>query len=170
LQILKKYAPHIAVSLFVCLFIYVFYRTEKTLINQLVIWLFSEETYTKTKSLVTTVLPLNDSIIYSLPEGLWVFCITLTSSFFYLQLQHHKWHLVFVPIVLVFIMEFSQLFHIANGRFDVMDITFSTGFWLLGLVLSNSDAFKEPILQPVNSKSVFCFLSYAIVYLAHVSY
>jgi hypothetical protein len=166
----KKYIPLLAVSLFFCLFIYVFYRTEKTLINQFVITLFSHERYTVLKTSVTSILPLRDWLIYSLPEGLWVFCITLTSSFFYLEVQNRKWSLTFVPILLAIIMELFQLLHFTNGRFDLMDINFAAGFWLLALFCTGTNSFKEPFFQTFNTKAICCMMSYSIVYLAHVNH
>lgn len=167
---MKKYIPLIAGSLFFCLFIYVFYRTEKTLVNQVVISLFSRERYAGLKASITSMLPLNDYIIYSLPEGLWVFCITLTSSFFYLQVQNRKWSLVFVPILVALIMEILQLLHFTNGRFDVMDINFSIGFWILALFFTRANPGKEQLFQSFNTRTACCMLSYFIVFLARVTY
>jgi hypothetical protein len=167
---LKKYIPLLAVSLFFCLFIYVFYRTEKTLVNQVVIALFSRESYTALKASITSILPLRDFLIYSLPEGLWVFCITLTSSFFYLEVQNRKWSLVFVPILIALIMELFQLLQITNGTFDLVDITAAAGFWLLALFCTRTNTVKEPVFQSFNTKTVCCMMSYSIVYLAHVIY
>lgn len=167
---MKKYIPSLAVSLFFCLFIYVFYRTEKTLVNRVVITLFSQESYSGLKTSVTSILPLKDYLIYSLPEGLWVFCITLTSSFFYLEVQKRKWSLVFVPLLVALIIEVFQLLHFTNGRFDLMDITFAAGFWLLALFWTRTNSGKEPLFQSFNTKTICCMISYSIVYLAHVTY
>ena len=166
---MKKYIPFLVVSLFLCLFIYVFYRTEKTLVSQIFIAVFSQDIYTFFKNCVTSLLPLQDCLIYSLPEGLWVFCITVTSSFFYLEVQKQKWSLIYVPILVVVIMEICQLLHFANGRFDLMDIIFSTGFWLLALFCTRTDARKEPLFQAINTNTICCMVSYAIVFLAHVT-
>jgi hypothetical protein len=166
---LKKYLPLLAVSLFLSLFIYVFYRTDRTLINQIFIALFSQETYTFLKTRVTSLLPLPEYAIYSLPEGLWVFCVTLTSSFFYLEVQERKLSLVVVPILLALVMEIFQMLHFTNGRFDWMDIAFSTGFWLLALFCTRTNIDKEPLFQSVNTTNFYCIISYSIVYLAHVT-
>jgi len=169
LQALKKHIPLLSVSLLLSLFIYVFYRTEKTLINQFFIFLVSREHYYAMKCAVTTAFYLKDYLVYSLPEGLWVFCITITSSFFYLQVRNRKWSLVFVPILMALLLEVFQLLHITNGRFDWMDIAFSVGFWLLALFLTSANPGKEPLFQSFNTKTVCCIASYCIVYLAHVT-
>lgn len=152
-----------------CLFIYVFYRTEKTLVNQFIITLFSYDRYAALKAGITSMLPLNDYLIYSLPEGLWVFCITLTSSFFYLEVQNRRWSLSFVPIVIALIMEVLQLLRVTNGRFDVMDITFAVCFWLLALLWTRTNQGKEPFFESFNARTICCAMSYCIVYLAHVT-
>jgi hypothetical protein len=164
----KKYIPLLTISLLISLFIYVFYRTEKTLVNQLFMAMISRESYVILKAGITSILPLNDYIVYSLPEGLWVFCITVTSSFFYLEVRRRKWRMVFVPVLVAITMEIFQLLHLANGQFDVMDILFSTGFWLLALFYTRNDTSKEPLFRSVDTKAVCCMLSYCIVYLAHV--
>lgn len=170
MQALKKYIPLLTLSLLISLFIYVFYRTEKTLVNQLFIAVFSRESYFMLKANVTSFLPLPDHLIYSLPEGLWIFCITVTSSFFHFKVRDRKWRLVWVPILVALIMEIFQLLHLANGRFDMIDILFSTGFWLFALFYTRTNAGKEPLFQSVNIKTVCCMTSYFIVYLAHVTY
>ena len=150
------------------LFIYVFYRTDKTLINYIISTLFSYERYTGLKNSVVSTLPLNDYIIYCLPGGLWVFCITITSSFFYVEVQDRRWSLVFIPLLVALVMELCQLANLTNGRFDVMDIVFSVGLWLLAVLLTNANPVKEPLFQSFNAKTICCMASYSIVYLSHV--
>jgi len=166
----KKYLPFLTVSLFFCLFIYVFYRTDKTLVTRLFIALFSREQYSSLETSIRSLLPLPDFIIYSVPEGLWVFCITVTSSFFYVELKNKKWDLVYVPILAAILMELFQLVHLFNGRFDLMDINVSIGFWLLAIFCTRGNANKEPLFQTINTETIYCTVSYSIVYLAHVNY
>lgn len=170
MQTLKKHFPILAVSLFFCLFIYVFYRTEKTLVNQVVIALFSHQSYYNLKNSVTSVLHLQGYFVYSLPEGLWVFCITITSSFFYVKAGKHKWNLIFLPILVALMMELFQLLHFLKGRFDIMDIAFAVCFWLLALFWMRPASGKEPLFQSFDSKTFCCIITYCIVYLAHVMY
>lgn len=167
---MKKHIPLLAVSLLISLFIYVFYRTEKTLVNRAIIALISREGYYTLKTGVTVIFALPDWVIYSLPEGLWVFCITVTSSYFYLETKKHKWRLVFVPLLVAVIMEVLQLLHFINGRFDVMDITISFGFWLLALFCTRTNSGKEALFYSFNSNTVYCMISYSLVYFAHVIY
>lgn len=154
----------------ISLFIYAFYRTDKTLINQFLIGLFSRERYTLLKAMVVSSFPLHDYFVYCLPEGLWIFCITVTSSFFHVRVHGRKWSLILIPLLVAPLMELCQLLHLTNGRFDIMDILFSTGFWLLGLLVTNNNTDKEPLFQSLNVKTVCCVTSYLIVYLAHVNY
>lgn len=156
-----------ALSLLFCLFVYVFYRTEHTLVNRVIIAMFTAERYHTLKTVVTAAVPLNDFCIYCLPEGLWVLCITITSRFFYLKLRGRHYTLTPIPLLLAIVMEVFQLLHISNGRFDVMDIVSATIFWLLALWLTRRTSEKEALFS-FSRKSVLCVFSYSIVYLAHV--
>lgn len=166
---MKKYTPLLAICLSICLFIYIFYRTEKTLVNYIAAALLSKAGYTGVKEIITSVIPLSDIIIYSLPEGLWVLCITITSSFFYIRVYNRKLALTILPMLMAVLMEVSQLIGFTNGRFDVMDILFSSVFWISGLYITKNNPDKEPVF-PFNARAVFCASNYAIVYMAHVIY
>jgi hypothetical protein len=158
----------ICVSLFLSLFIYLFYRTDRTVVNEIVIRIISFTTYTILKSHIVKVLPLNNIVIYSLPEGLWVFCITLTSKPYYIRLNKWRIDCLFIPIISCVTLEILQLLHIANGRFDFMDIGVSVMFWILGIYIFSDKSEKQNILIRPNFKTVVCLASYSIVYLAHV--
>ena len=158
----------ICVSLFFSLFIYLFYRTDRTVVNEIVIRMFSFETYTMLKSHIVKVLPFNNIVIYSLPEGLWVFCITLTSKPYYIRLNNWRVDCVFIPLIFCFCLEIFQLFHFTNGRFDFMDIGISAIFWLIGNCAFDDKSVKQNVLASLNSKSMVCFATYCIVYLSHV--
>lgn len=150
------------------LFIYVFYRTDKTLVNQIIIQLISFKTYQSLKQTITANLPLNEYLIYSLPEGLWVFCITLTSKEFYFDLFKKHINCVFIPLLFVVSLELFQLFHITNGRFDFFDIGISLFFWFIAAKIIDTQQRLENLFHSLNYNSVFCLLSYCIIYLAHV--
>ncbi len=163
----KKYVL-ILISLLVSFFIYLFYRTEQTVINQIVISLITYEKYIDFKNNITTLLPLNALIIYSLPEGLWVFCITLTSKCLILKIGKREIDLIYFPLIFSIGLELFQLFHLTNGRFDFWDIGFSITFWAIANYSFVKKGNNQNILNPFNTKSVVCIFSYLIVYLAHV--
>lgn len=158
----------ITVSLLVSLFIYLFYRTEKTVINDLLIRLISLNSYARMKDAVTHSLPLKNFVIYSLPEGLWIFCITLTSKPYNLHWGQRRIDCVFVPVIYCIGLEIFQLLHLTNGRFDPIDIGMSIFFWLLANYFFRYVGEKQNILQPLNLKRMACLASYGIVYLSHV--
>jgi len=164
----KKEYLYIAVSLLLSLFIYLFYRTEKTVVNELLISIISFDTYAAWKANVVHFIPINDTIVYSLPEGSWVFCITLTSKPYYIQLKRGRIDCVFIPLVFSIGLEILQLLHVTNGRFDFIDIGVSIVFWLIGNFALRNKAPKQNILASLNLKTVICIASYAIVYLSHV--
>ena len=158
----------ILISLIISLFIYLFYRTDKTIVNEIVIRLISFDSYLYIKEAVVKFMPLNKLVVFSLPEGLWVFCITLTSRSYYIAI--YKWHAncVYIPIIFCVGLEIFQLFHLTNGRFDFLDIGVSFVFWVMAGFVFADRSIKQNIFAGLNSKAVICFATYSIVYLAHV--
>lgn len=152
----------------VSLFIYLFFRTEKTVINEIFVSLISFEKYVELRKNIANMLPLNECIIYSLPEGLWVFCITLTSTSLFIKLGRIELNLLFLPLIFSIGLELFQLLHLTNGRFDFWDIGFSILFWTIANYMATNKSQSQNILNPFTTKSCICILSYLIVYLAHV--
>ena len=165
---MKKNYYFIILSLLISLFIYLFYRTEKTVITEIFISVISIDNYVVLRKLMTGTIPLTDHVIYSLPEGLWVFCITLTSKNLFLRIANHEINCVFIPLIFSIGLELFQLLHLTNGRFDFWDINMSVFFWCVANYFISNTPEKQNLLQPINVKSSLCFMSYAIVYLAHV--
>jgi hypothetical protein len=164
----KKQYTLIVLCLLISLFIYLFFRTEKTVINELFISIISTERYVEMRKDIVNVFPLNEHIIYSLPEGLWVFCITLTSTSLFLKLGRIKLNLLFLPLIFTIGLELFQLLHLTNGRFDFWDIGFSILFWAIANFFITNRNQSQNILKPFTKKSSICILSYLIVYFAHV--
>ena len=150
------------------LFVYLFYRTEKTVINEIFISIVSFDNFVELRRCITGTLTLNEHIIYSLPEGLWVFCITLTSKFLFVKAGSREIDLHFVPLIFSIGLELFQLLHLTNGRFDFWDIGVSVLFWAIANYVIKYNNSRQNILNPFTGRSLICLLSYQIVYLAHV--
>lgn len=163
----KKYIL-ISAALLTSLFIYLFYRTNRTVVNEIVIRTISFDTYTGLKVYISQALPLNNFVIYSLPEGLWAFCITLTSKPYYIRLGRWRIDCIFIPLIYCLSLEVFQLFHITNGRFDFTDIGVSVIFWILGCYVLKDESEKQNIFTRPDLQKIICVLSYCIVYLSHV--
>ena len=164
---IKKYCL-IILSLLICLFIYLFYRTEKTLINQVFISIVSFDEFMALRQRITCTMPLHEHIIYSFPEGLWVFSITLTSKSLFVKIGGRKIDMIYVPPIFFIGLELLQLLHFTNGRFDFWDIGFSILFWVMAVYLIKDKSPRQNFLHPFTIQSIICLLSYLIVYLAHV--
>ena len=134
----------------------------------MLIRLISFDTYSNMKQGIMQFLPLNKFLIYSVPEGLWVFCITLTSRPYYIRWDSRRIDCLFLPLIYCISLEVFQLFHLTNGRFDLIDIEVSILFWLIARHFFKYDGEMQNILKPLNPGSVACFASYGIVYLSHV--
>lgn len=134
----------------------------------MLIQLITFSRYSALKHSIRTFLPLNELVIYSLPEGLWIFCITLTSKPFYIRLNRMSIKCVFIPIIYSIGLEIFQLLRLVNGRFDVMDLLVSLVFWLLGIGIFYDTGADQNIFKNVNTKKLVCIVSYSLVYLSHV--
>ena len=165
---MRKNYFFILISLSLSLFIYLFYRTEKTVINEIFIYITSFDRFIELQKVITNLIPLNKHIIYSLPEGLWVFSITITSKFLFLKIGNHKINLLFVPLIFSIGLELFQLLNLTNGRFDFWDIGVSILFWFVANYLIPYKTIHQNILNPFTTRSLICVFSYIIVYLAHV--
>jgi VanZ family protein len=107
---MKKEYLLIGGSLFISLLIYLFYRTEKTVVNEIFNSVTSPGLYPEIKRQVSIRFPLNEHVIYSLPEGLWVFCITLTSKHLFIKAGRQQFDCVFIPLLFSIGLEFCQFF------------------------------------------------------------
>ena len=165
---MKKNYYLVVASLLVSLAIYLFYRTDKTVVNEILIRTISFDNYVALRHAVSRFLPLNEFVIYSLPEGLWTFCITLTSRPYYIQRKSLRIDCVVVPLICCIGLEIAQLLHITKGRFDPMDIWATIFFWGIAAFAFGNKVNKQNLLTPINGRRMVCFISYGIVYLAHV--
>jgi len=164
----KKYNIYVILPLIVSLFIYVIYRTENTVINDLLIYFIPLEEYREIKSYLIKEFNLHDHIVYSLPEGLWVFCATLVSKDFYFAVYERKINCVFFPLLFSVGLEFLQLTRVTNGTFDSLDIIFAIVFWIVAFHFIESPNAQINILRERKIKSISFILSYSIVFLSDV--
>jgi hypothetical protein len=164
-----KRTYNLVVALSVSLFIYLFYRSERTVVNELAVLVLSFDIYAAIKKSIVDAIPLNGQIIFSLPGGLWIFCATALSKDFYMKIRDHKIQVVLVPILFAIGLEFCQLIHLTNGRFDIWDIVFYLLFWLLACYSFQSHGPQQNILSPFTLHGFICLACFLSVYLAHVS-
>ena len=160
----------ITLALLVSLFIYLFYRSEKTVVNELVISILSFEAYAGIKAGIVNSLQLHKLIIFSLPGGLWVFCATALAQDFYLRVKDHKIQLSLLPVLFAICLEFAQLIHFTNGRFDIWDIAMYLVFWFVASQLYQFRRSQQNLLSPFTLRGFTCLVCFVAVYLAHVDY
>jgi hypothetical protein len=166
---MKRTDSLIVLSLSISLFVYLFYRPEKTVINELIILLLSFDTYAAIRTFITNIIPLNEPTIFSLPGGLWVFCTTVLSKDLYLKLSNHKIRIDVLPVLFSVGLEFLQLLRVTHGTFDIWDIAFYLMFWLLAYYSFESRSTQQNILSPFTRNSFICLACFLAVYLAHVN-
>lgn len=159
---------YITIALVTSLFIYVFFRTNNTVINEILIELFTPQRFLPLKRCIQSNLSLSKSFIYSLPEGLWAFCATLTSKDFFIEIKRKRINLVYLPLLFTLSLEGLQYFHVTNGVFDFLDIGFSLVFWVIGYSFFNINEVKKNLFKEIRFKGYFCIFCYVIIYLSHV--
>jgi hypothetical protein len=158
-----------AICLLACFSIYSIYRSNNTVINELIMDIVSRSAYMSIKQKIASSMPLNNFIIYNLPEGLWVYCATLVSKDYYLKFRRLNIRLVFLPLLYAVMLEFLQLLHITNGQFDGVDISTSILFWILACKSFKSQYQEENIANNTSLTPILCLSIYCIVYLSHVN-
>ena len=166
---MKRTYSLVIITLLISFLIYLFYRTEKTLVNELVLLFVSADAFAQLRSGITQAVPLGEPIVYSLPGGLWVFCFTMVSKRLHVSITNHNIPLVALPIIFAAGLEACQLFHFTNGTFDVWDIGFYATFWWLAH--SGFQARDDrPHVLSLSTPRGFIFLAiFLSVYLAHVN-
>lgn len=167
---MKSKSILIGFSLLISLFIYLFYRTSDTVINQIFIYFFSEQGYLILKQHIQNTVHLPQSIIYSLPEGLWIFSLSVSSSNFFIKIKKFQFPLILLPLMIAIAFECIQYLQITSGTYDLWDIYFSLAFWALGLLFwyQKSPTNNESLFTTLSYGNLLCLSNYAIVYLAHV--
>jgi hypothetical protein len=165
-----KKSISLTIALSISLFIYVFYRSEKTVVNEIMILLLSSDLYTSIKNNIVSSIPLNKQVIFSLPGGLWIFCVTALSQNFFMRVASCKMPVIYMSIIFAVGLEFCQLVHFTNGRFDVWDIGFYLLFWFLAYYsFEPRESQQQNIVSPFTLHGFICLACFLSVYLAHVS-
>lgn len=152
------------ISLLISLYIYLVYRTDATNINQIL----NTDSIHFIQNLRNQSITLPAWIIYSLPEGLWLFATTLCSKNLYFTWKDYKISLIYFPILFSFIVEFLQATHITNGIFDPMDLIISLCFWSMALLLKTPQNSLN-IFKQYHYRTFIVIFCYAIVYLSDVT-
>ncbi len=159
----------LALSLLFSLFVYLFYRSEQTVVNEIFQFIFSGDVYFNLKAIISGNIVLPKLLVFSLPEGLWVLAVTIASKNIYFGMQKRLIHVAFLPVIIAIILELLQLTGIANGTFDWWDLASAICFWSLGYYLLPSSSKKQRLFIKMNVNSVICLASYMVLYLSHVS-
>lgn len=166
---LKNDKIYISLILMFCAFVYLFYRPEKIILTQIVIKIISYDYYQILRAFITGHLELNSIVIYSLPGGLWVFCITYLSRKFILKIGRIKFQIYYLPIVFTLIVELVQFFNLTKGNFDVYDVLLAIVFWSLAILSSKrGEKSQIKVFSLYNKEGAVIFIVFAIVILANV--
>ncbi len=158
----------IAISLLLSLFVYVFYRTEQTLVNYLCIQLVGIDAFSQSRIWMHAHVTLSGFQRYSLPEALWILSITLLSKRYVFHWGKKVFSMYYIPLILALGFEVFQYWGWSAGHADVQDLWGAVLFWGLGMWLFPEREPKISLFKNMNIHTLLCTGTYAVVYLAHV--
>lgn len=158
-----------ALLLLISLCIYIIWRGNDILVNKLLQILVSSKELEDWKTSISSRMPLNNYLIYSLPGSLWTFVATSASRNFYVNVRKSQFNLLFLPIIFILILELLQLFHVTHGTFDWVDLVSGLVFWAASIVIIPASEIKDSFLDSqFNLKKIWVYFVFLIVYLAHL--
>jgi hypothetical protein len=153
-------------ALVASLFVYLFYRTHSTVVALMGSFVLGDHRFQTLRSAIRAEVPLDGFAVYSLPEGLWVLCLTFASVGLSLRVGRGHLPLAFLPPVYAVGLEFAQRAGMIRGRFDPADLLVSICFWAAGILLTRSDSAVRIVKR--DRPSMILAFCWSIVYLAHV--
>ncbi len=163
LDLEKKFQLSVVLPLVFCTFICLFYRGVQSHAHLVFSQLFTEN-YLLAKLFFQEQLPLSDFMIYSLPEGLWVFSLSLLGSKFYLDMGERPYNLCHLAIAFATGLECLQYFHVTDGTFDILDLGASLFFWLLALFIIEENRVLWKARPISDFRFAIFFLAFGAVY------
>lgn len=166
---MKNKKVHIFIALLISLLIYLFYRTDNILITHFFSIILTETTFNTVQNYIMNQIPLPSWVIYSLPEGLWIYATTIASKNYFIKLKSFKINLVFLPLIIAFTIELFQFIQISNGTFDELDLIIALFFSFLGYFLPFGSSLGQTRFHLSKLNDFLCLTSYLIVFLAHSS-
>ncbi|MCU0437615.1 MAG: hypothetical protein MUC49_06840 [Raineya sp.] len=150
------------ICLLVSLWIYVFYRVEQIVVNRIIISITSPAFFKQVSLTIRNLLPLPNFVVYSLPEGLWVFAITIISGSQILKIGKIKLTMIYIPLIVACLIELVQYMRWSKGTFDILDIAVVWISWMLAYMFEKQNSTKH-FQKP---KVFYIFLMYMIVVLS----
>ncbi len=155
--------------LFASLVIYLFYRTEETVVNTMAAWLLGRNRFKDVRALFRFRLPLPSFVVYSLPEMLWTAAFTLLSGNLYVRIFRKKYFCFWIPLLVSVGLELLQLLPRFPGRFDWADLIGSVLAWATVVVFFRKKTRPaQNLLERPDAQRLAFVGCYAIMYLAHV--
>jgi hypothetical protein len=153
------------------LFIYLFYRTDRTVATHLAGQFLGVARFEELRHTVRAQLPLPHFTIFSLPELIWVFVFTRLSRNLYFNLGRFMLACVWVPLLFSLGLEAAQGLDWAHGRFDWWDCLAVLLGWLAGRWTGTKTVSLPHVnhrFLPLNLESSAFLLCFCSVLLAHV--
>lgn len=150
------------VCLVISLWIYVFYRTEQTVINHIIAWIISPAHFKELRNTITLSLP--EFVIYSLPEGLWIFATTIISKKLVLKTKKISISMIYMPLIVACLIELVQYAKLSRGVFDWFDVVVIIFSWVVACAFNQTNQIKKQ----KEAKMVYVTFTYIIIVFSYV--
>jgi hypothetical protein len=120
--------------------------------------------FKEARQLMQDALKLPNFIIYSLPEGLWVFAVTIISENLTIRFKKIQISIIYMPLVVAYFIELIQYLSWSKGTFDWLDVMVIMSFWTLGYIyVKNNDTSKT-----IKPKLIYVLFTYIIIVFSYV--
>lgn len=156
---------YIGFSMLLALFIYSFFRSENTIINQLWLSLFPDN-YLYLRG-VFGQYDVPDFVRFNLPGVLWMIGALLLCAKYTITIRKLRFKLMFLPLLVCVIIEVVQWVGITDGTFDMMDVvSYLLGFVVVYAMYTSRTEKKECILRMQLAHIPIVILFFFSIYLS----
>lgn len=128
-----RYLIALSVAVVGCCWTALFYRPLNTYLNHQLATAFGED-FLLLRAYIQGSLPLSDVLVYNVPGALWIFGLSLLGWRLFIA----RIPLFYVGLVTGQLFEVLQLLQLTDGTFDVLDVLWNFGGFLVALVFCKS--------------------------------
>jgi len=136
---------HVLLPLFIGGMIYILWRpTTLKLFSWSELAGLSKLIYKLRRNFNSLKISIPEVVIFSLPNGLWVYSYTAFMGFLWLDVIpcKLKWLWIFAAIILSIITEIAQLFNYLQGTFDIFDFILALVCFFASVFVLERDSYE----------------------------
>lgn len=133
-MIFWNFLIHVLIPIIVGGCIYLFFRSDSLIMFKWLKFLGLSNIISIAREWVAN-FNLFDWVLYSLPDGLWVYSFTSCLIILWNENKGYQFLFLFIPVLLGPGVEILQFFKLFKGTFDMIDLTVTTVAFILSLLI-----------------------------------